>query len=120
MNRSSTADLGPGLCRDQAPWQAQAATFAAAVTSLGNCMATQHSPAAGNLWRTAAVAFNALAASGLPAVNIAYVSREATAPCEAWPALTQAFSALLLGNQSQPVSAADESKVCRHLMQSYS
>ena len=99
--------------RDQAPWQARAATFAAAVTSLGECMGTRHSAAAGNLWRAAAVAFNAVVAAGLPAVNIAYVNKEVEAPQDAWPALAQAFSTALLGGQPQQASAADESMVSR-------
>lgn len=74
-------------------------------------MAVRHSLPASNLWRTAAVAFNTVVAAGLPAVNIAYVNRETPAPQDAWSALTDAFSALLLGPQSQPVSIADESKV---------
>ncbi len=74
-------------------------------------MAVRYSLPASNLWRTAAVAFNAVVAAGLPAVNIAYVNRDTPAPQDAWSALTDAFSALLLGPQSQPVSAADESKV---------
>ena len=99
------------LCSEQAPWQARAVTFAAAVTSLGDCMATRRSLAGGNLWRAAAAAFNTVAAAGLPAVNMAYVNRDVEAPQDAWPALTQAFSALLLDNLQQPVSAAEESEV---------
>lgn len=99
-------------CRDQAPWQARAATFAAAVRALGDCMATRHSAAARGLWRAAAAAFNAVVAAGLPAVNIAYVNRgDRELPHEAWPALTCAFSTLLLGYQPQHASATEESKV---------
>ena len=103
------------LCSEQAPWQARAVTFAAAVTSLGNCMATRRSLAGGNLWRAAAAAFNTVVAAGLPAVNMAYVKRDVEAPQDAWPALTQAFSALLLDSLQQPVSAAEESEVGRTL-----
>ena len=71
----------------------------------------RHSLPGCNLWRAAAAAFNAVVAAGLPAVNIAYVNRETPAPQDAWPALAEAFSALLLGPQSQPVSAGDESTV---------
>ena len=77
-------------------------------------MAVRHALAASNLWRVSAAAFNAVVAAGLPAVNIAYVNRETPAPHDAWPALTEAFSALLLGVPPQPVQAADaadESKV---------
>ena len=98
-------------CRDQAPWQARAVTFAGVVASLGECMAVRRSLPASSLWRTAAGAFNAVVAAGLPAVNIAYVNRETLAPQDAWPALTEAFSALLLGAEPQTVSAADEGKV---------
>lgn len=39
-------------CRDQAPWQARAATFAAVVDTLGQCMATRYTAFAQDLWRT--------------------------------------------------------------------
>ena len=103
------------LHRDQAPWQARAATFASAVTSLGECMGMRYNHAAGDLWRAAAVAFNAVVAAGLPAVNIAYVNKEVEAPQDALPALAQAFSTALLGGHSQQASAADESVVSRVL-----
>ena len=80
----------------------------------------RHSHAAGNLWRAAAVAFNAVVAAGLPAVNIAYVNKEVEAPQAAWPALAQAFSMALLGGQSQHASAADESMVSRILFSDHS
>ena len=73
----------------------------------------RHSDAASNLWRAAAVAFNAVIAAGLPAVNIAYVNKEVEAPQDAWPALAQAFSTALLGSHSHQVSAADDSMVSR-------
>lgn len=50
-------------CRDQAPWQARAATFAAVVSALGRCMAMRYSRPAENLWRAAAEAFNAVCTS---------------------------------------------------------
>lgn len=102
--------------RDQAPWQARAATFAAVVSSLGECMAVRHCLPACNLWRMAAAAFNTVVAAGLPAVNMSYVYRETPAPQDAWPALAEAFSALLLGPQSQPGPADHESKVREGLL----
>ena len=73
----------------------------------------RHSHTASNLWRAAAVAFNAVVAAGLPAVNIAHVNKEVEAPQDAWPALAQAFSTALLGGHSQQASPADESMVSR-------
>ena len=105
-----SGDLVHGF-RDQAPWQARAATFAGVVSSLGECMAVRYSLPASSLWRTAAGAFNVVVAAGLPAVNIAYVNRETPAPQHVWPALAEAFGALLLVPDLQAVSAADESKV---------
>lgn len=57
----------PGLClcRDQAPWQARAATFAPVVSALGSCMAIRYSCPAEPLWRTAAEAFNSVRSTNL-------------------------------------------------------
>lgn len=63
------------VCRDHAPWQAKATTFAAVVSSLAQCMAMRYTAYTQNLWRVAAAAFNAVVAAGLPAVNIAYVNQ---------------------------------------------
>ena len=57
--------------RDQAPWQARAATFAPVISALGGCMALRYSCPAEHLWRAAAEAFNAVRAAascfrGLP------------------------------------------------------
>lgn len=84
--------------RDQAPWQARAATFAAVVTKLGDCAAMRFSCPEANLWRAAAEALNCIIASGLPAVNIAYVNAEGDPPEDAWPALATAFARFLLGS----------------------
>ena len=80
----------------------------------------RHCDAASNLWRAAAVAFNAVIAAGLPAVNIAYVNKEVEAPQDAWPALAQAFSTALLGGRLQQASATDESMVSRALFRNHS
>jgi hypothetical protein len=86
------------LGRDQAPWQARAQTFAAVAAALGDCMATRFACPETGLWRAAAEAFNSIVASGLPAVNIAYVNGDGEPPDAAWPALAGAFRKFLLGS----------------------
>ena len=90
--------------RDQAPWQARAATFPAVVDTLGQCMATRYTAFAQDLWRTAVLSFGTVVSSGLPAVNIAALDGLDTAAC--WQALAGAFEAFLLGPEPSSSSPA--------------
>ena len=82
--------------RDQAPWEARAATFPAVVRALGQCMGLRFTAIDSNLWRVAVRAFTAVVSAGLPAVNIAAVNGEEPPPPDCWSALAEAFEGLLL------------------------
>ena len=83
--------VGGPACREQVPWQQRAANMAALVTGVGECMATRFTVFGENLWRVAVVAFNAIVAIGLPAVNIACVNDDQPPEPKVWTALAQAF-----------------------------
>ncbi|KAK9868608.1 hypothetical protein WJX84_001848 [Apatococcus fuscideae] len=102
FSMEKVVDLLLQLYRDHAPWQAKATTFAAVISSLGQCMALRYTAYAQDLWRVAAGAFNAVIAAGLPAVNIAFVNQETSMPEEAWPSLAEAYRLFLLGSGEQP------------------
>lgn len=65
---------------------------------LRRCMATRHTAPRDPLWRSAAAAFQTCMSAGVPATNIAYVSK--APPTGIWEALAVALEGFFLAEAS--------------------
>ena len=69
-------------------------------------MATRHIVLQQNLWRTAAMAFNAVLVAGMPAINMSHVDGLSTA--QAWETLATALEVFLLASTEPALPAPQE------------